>query len=314
MVLNELALARQAENVHEARDRMTLFVLTLIAAIHAGAERALRSLLPIDAVELAPGYSVAQWRNDPHVEREQRSFLRSLSSKAPFLTATDDATIVDRSDRSEFRFEGRIASGLGAAFILDALSVSLASEGCWDRDRLPVTFLYLEDSEELSEESVEVLHACRPEHSRAHRDWLSGRTELVRNGKELWERREQLFPSLCFCEAVADQLAQVGTGDPLLRQIWKRLGELESYFRDWDGARFESETIPMKITLESQSTLGRYAEERTILCPDGIRRTFAWHGRLTPGAWRLYFAPDPASRKAFIGYIGRKPSGALFPT
>jgi hypothetical protein len=314
MVLNDLCVARQAANLHEARERMALFVLTLVNATHAGAERSLRCLHPIDATEIAPGYPVARWRNDSQVEKEQRTYLSSLLSKSPLLTGADEAGILERGNRSEFLFDGRVALGLGAAILLDALAVSFASEGCWDCDRLLVACMFLDDQEELEEESIEVFHASRPEHTETHQDWLSGRSMPVRDGWDLWLRREQLFPSLCFCEAVAAQLAPLSGGDPLVRQIWKRLGELDRYFSEWDGTRFAPEAIPMKITPESASTLERYKEERSILCPDGARRTFSWHGRLTPGVWRLYFEPDPPSRKAFIGYIGRKPPGTLYST
>ena len=313
-MLNDLCVAQQAATLHKARERMALFVLTLVTATRAGAERSLRCLHPIDAMEIAPEYPVARWRNDPQVEREQQSFLRSLLSKSPLLTGADETGIVEQSDRSEFRFQGRDAPGLGAAFLLDALAVSFASESCWDCDRLLVECAYLDEREELNQERVEVRHASRPEHIERHKGWLSGPALPVRDGREIWLHREALFPSLQFCEAVAGQLAPLKAGDPLVRQILKRLGELERYFSTWDGARFLPDAIPMRITPESSSTIERYENERSILCPDGAWRTFSWHGRLTPGAWRLYFEPDPPSRKAFIGYIGRKPPGTLYPT
>ncbi len=314
LVLNDLCVARQASDLHEAREWMTVFVLTLVAAVRAGAERSLRCLHPIDSIEIGPSYPVARWRNDSQVEREQRSYLNSLLSKTPLLTGADKAGVLERSDRSEFLFEGRVAPGLGTAFLLDAMAISFTSEACWESDRLLVDCTFLDDRGVLDEESVEVLHASRPEHVATHQDWLSGRTVPIQDGEDLWLRREQLFPSLVFCEAVADQLAPLSTGDPLFRQIAKRLGELERYFSNWDGTRFVPEAIPMKISPESAPTLERYAEERSILCPDGARRLFSWHGRLTPGVWRLYFEPDPPTRKAFVGYIGRKPPGALYPT
>jgi hypothetical protein len=100
----------------------------------------------------------------------------------------------------------------------------------------------------------------------------------------------------------------------MLRQVAKRLGELERYFAGWNGGAFDPRALPMKVTTEHEATLQQYAEERTFVCPDGQKRLFHWHARMTPGAWRLYFDPDPESRRAIVGYIGKKPAGARYAT
>jgi hypothetical protein len=70
----------------------------------------------------------------------------------------------------------------------------------------------------------------------------------------------------------------------------------------------------MKISPESDSTLRQYETEHSFVCPDGVRRLFSWHGRLTPGAWRIYFLPAPVTDRIVIGYIGKKLPGVLYPT
>ncbi len=313
LVLNELSLEQPAESALVARERMSLLIATLVAAVQAGAARALRTTEDFNSTLLAPGYLLAQWRNDPQAGQEERSYFRSIQSKAPYLRPEDGIELVDRADRIELYFGKRKALGLGAAFLLEALAVSLSSEACWESTRLSLRCLFLSDQGNLEEESAEVSHACRTNHVSVHLDWLAGRDLPVRSGRELWERREQLFPSLVFCESVAHQLADAREGHPLFRQIWKRLHELDRSFRGWDGSHFDPSVLPMKITGESPSTLDRYSEDRTFLCPDGEYRLFVLHTRLTPGAWRIYFFPHPETRKNFVGYIGKKPPSTLYP-
>src|SRR5262249_55399681 len=110
------------------------------------------------------------------------------------------------------------------------------------------------------------------------------------------------------------QLAGLAGGDPLLAQIYKRIGIIDQYFRSWTGVGFDPSQIATKVSPDSQISLERFKEDRKVLCPDGQWRVFSWHVRITPRAWGLYFEPDPASRKAWIGYIGRNPPSVSDPT
>ncbi|HWS85247.1 MAG TPA: hypothetical protein VN207_13415 [Ktedonobacteraceae bacterium] len=87
--------------------------------------------------------------------------------------------------------------------------------------------------------------------------------------------------------------------------IQKKLQELDSFCVDWLDGPFDPQKIAGKITNESQATLHTHGKERTFLCPDGEKRLFSWHMRLTPGAWRIYFHPTTYEQELIIGYIGR---------
>jgi len=314
LILNELSLLQLATGIYSSRERMKALVDTILEAVRAGALRSLRSPGPIDATLLTQGYSIAQWRNDPQVDREQRSYFRTLQTKSPYLSEADGAALLDKHSRSEFRFRGQTATGLGTALLLDALSLSLTSDLCWDLDRVLLHCSYLDEDADLTEEPEEVRHASRPFHIAAHADWLSGRDIPIRDGLDLWSRRETLFPSLVFCSTVEAQLASLDGGHPLLGQIGKRLELLERFFKGWAEGGFDPARLPMKVTPDSAATLERFAADRLVLCPDGEWRLFSWHARMTPGAWRLYFEPDAASRRAFIGYVGKKPPSVRDPT
>ena len=126
----------------------------------------------------------------------------------------------------------------------------------------------------------------------------------VDSGSDLWKRREELFPSLQFCETAGEQIQALPSGNPMLRPIMKRLSEFENFCKNWHEGPFDPQEITGRVTLESQVTLERFGQERTFRCPDGNERIFSWHARLTPGAWRVYFYPLEDKRQLIIGYFG----------
>ena len=136
----------------------------------------------------------------------------------------------------------------------------------------------------------------------------------VRSGHDLWDRRVWLFPSLIFCENVRREIQGLQVGDPLLKQVVKRLLEIQNYCRGWNVGPFNPADLPFKITGESEATMNQYSAERTFVVPDNnIALIFKLHGRLTPHTWRIYFEPvRPGSM--YIGYIGPKLPTVEYPT
>jgi len=131
MVLNELSLQTPAPDIPTARERMSELIKTLRRATASGVKRILRTNSNINSLELAPGYPVARWRNDPESDREETRFFRTLTAKAPFW---EDAAkeIKEQFELSEVFYQGEQAMGLTFAFVSDALAVSLLSESKWD--------------------------------------------------------------------------------------------------------------------------------------------------------------------------------------
>jgi hypothetical protein len=307
MVLNELSLRTPAPDIPTARQWMTELIQTLRKASSSGVKRVVRTQDDINIIELAPGYPLAKWRNDPSVIREERSFFRLLTTKAPFWTDVV-AEIKNDFDLSEVLYQGEVASGLGFAFVSDSLAVSLCSEAIWNCSYLILDITQLDENDELIEEQVEIIHASRSEHIKEHNNWIQDRIRTsVRDGVDLWQRRDELFPHLEFCESVEAQICSLLAGYPMLTQVKKRLFELEEAAKSWTSGYFDLETIPTKTTPESDSRLDKFKNKLTIQCPDRQSRLFSLHLRMTPGAWRLYFFPlSEDTRKIIVGYVGQK--------
>ncbi|MEO8890013.1 MAG: hypothetical protein ABI417_00510, partial [Coleofasciculaceae cyanobacterium] len=284
-----------------AQQWMSELISTVRQATTNGVKRVLRTSDDINTIELAPNYSVARWRNDQTVNREERSFFRTLTSKAPFWTDVTEK-IKNDFDLSEVWHQGEQAGGLGFAVVIDALTVSLISKSCWDCSHLELEVRRLDENEDLIDERLEIVHASRSNHIQQHTSWINNRIRSkVTDGLELWSRKDELFPNLILCEAVAVQLQSISSEK--LQLVKNRLSELEDYCKSWTNEAFEPKSL-RNVSPESQVTLQnpKYSKERTFLCPDGKERVFSWHAKLSFG-WRIYFLPNE-QRQMIIGYVG----------
>lgn len=309
MVLNELSLRSPANDVYVARQRMSVLIQTVVVATKHGVKRILRTHSNLDAEELAPNYPVARWRNDSKVDRELQRFFRTLVTKSPFLEDVADPGILHSVGLSEFLHGEDQAIGLGVAYWLEALAISLRSDSRWYGSRVQLKVVQMDDNEEMTHTIEEVVHASSSDHISEHLDWINERLRKdillsVRDGMTIWERKKDWFPNLYFCKQIEEQMQALSRGNLLLMPIMKRLHELEDFCNVWYEGPFDHNKMLSKATNESEATIEMYGNERTFLCHDGAFRVFRWHVRLTPGAWRLYFYPLPEERKLIIGYIG----------
>lgn len=305
MVLNELSLRTLAADIPTARQWMSVFIQTLRQATSSGVKRVVRTQDNINSIQLAPQYPLAKWRNDPQVNREEQRFFRLLTTKVPFWTDVAE-DIKSKFDLSDIFYRGNVAPGLGFAWVSDSLAVSLLSEPMWNDSYLTLEIIQLDENEDLIEEEVQVFHASGTHHIQEHISWIENRIRnSVRDGVDLWQRRDELFPYLEFCEVVEPQISSLRSGDPMLTQVKKRLFELEEAAQNWTEEAFNLESLPSKATPESQSRLQNFKNQLTIQCPDCQSRLFSLHLRMTPGAWRLYFFPSTPGT-ILIGYVGQK--------
>ena len=314
MVLNELSMFPLAKDVYTARLRMAKFIETLVVAVSLKVDRALRIEGDINVIELASGYRIASWRNDPEVDRDIRRYFRSLTTKAPYLQDVSNPEILDTYDLSDFFYSHEKAKGLGIAFLLDALAISFHSHSAWETSVLQLRFEQLRE-DEVVDDLILIKHASSKNHVLEHRDWIKKRAQMdIRSGADLWTHRESLYPHLHFCQAVATQLQALQYGDIHIKHIIKHLQILNEYCETWQGDAFSKQTIALDISTESQATLQQFSNERTFVCPDNVPRVFSWHSKVYFLNWRIYFYPIEQEKAIIIGYIGRHRATVKFPT
>lgn len=313
MVFNELSIDTPAENIQEARQWMAGFIDTIRSASVAGVNRVLRTHIDVNNTLLALEYPLARWRNDGDVDLEVIRYFRSLTSKYPPLE--DLPEIKNDMLAQDFFYQDRQSYGFGIAYLLESLSISLPSSADWNANMIDIQTQWLDDNGELVSKDIQIPHASNSLHIDELAGWIEDRLKVsVRNGEDLWNRREELFSNLIFCNHVVKRILPLQSGDPLFRQIVKRLYELQTYCSAWNEGAFAPDQLRFKATVESESTMRNYSKERTFNCQDGNEITFTWHGRMTPGAWRIYFDPTIGPGMMQIGYIGPKLPTVKYPT
>lgn len=306
MVLNELSLRHPAPDIPTARQWMSELIATIRAVKKQSSQSiSLEMQYDFHATQIAPNYPLRRWRNDHEVDREERRFIKALTTKFPFskeLTQPEIQDLENNQGNYEYRCQGESAIGLGVAYLLDLLPVSLLSEPCWDCSRLTVEVTGIDDDDETI-----IVHASRKAHVEEHANWIQSCTQVkVRDGIDLWQCKEDLFPHLQFCDAVEKQLQTLLANDPMLQSVKRRLWELENCSTNWTSGAFDFKTFLTNATPESDSRLKQFKTKLTVDCPDGESRLFSLHVSMTPGAWRLYFSTDLGPGQLIIGYIGPK--------
>lgn len=263
MVFNELSIDSPAATILEARQWMEGLIETVVSATAAGVNRVFRTHIDMNYTILAPGYPLAKWRNDNTVDIEARRYFRSLISQYPPLE--DLPGIGNDMLARDFFFDKRRSYGLGIAYLLESLAVSLPSEDIWDVHQIDIKTQWLEENGELISKKVQIPHASHSAHIGRLSGWISRRlTTGIEDGNDLWNRKEKLFPHLTFCEHVVKQIFPLHHGNPLFRQIVKRLFELQTYCSNWHHGAFLPDQLSFKVTVESEATLQKYGRERTF--------------------------------------------------
>ncbi len=308
MVLNELSHQIPASNIYIARGWISTLRKTIQAATGLGIQRVLRTGRVFYEIELGPNYFIATWLHDNEVDLDERRYFYTIITKCPYLEDSESPQSDDSIEVMEFYYSGQRADGFRYAYWINALALSFLSDSQWDRDIIDNISLQSIDPNTgnlLENQTVSVIHASKPEHVFTHQNWINKQIrESIRDGNDIWHRKDELYPNLLFCDALLIQLRSLHNSHPALRQVVKRLSELDAFCRNWQQGPFNPQSLSGNPRPESQATLKQYGKERTFLCPDSKQRIFTWHLNINPGNWRLYFFPLENEKKIIIGYIG----------
>jgi len=309
MIFNELSLRQPAPNRDTACQWMAGFVQTLLAARRRNLTT-LRSHAHFKEIMLSPDYPMQAWFADRQVDREHQRFVRSLSTRGTLIVPyTDDLdaddAIVAKKDYFLASFEDDEAVGLGYAYLFDGVAVSLPSESCWSASELTIAILE-DDTGESIESEAQIRHASDSQHmEHSHHLWVQKKLERsVLNGEDLHDKCGEWFPHLIFCDDARRQLCDIQSGALQLPRIIERLRELDAFCRNWTKSGFDGSEIH-NASYETTVTMQQYGSQREFVCPDSVTRTFEFHLKGLPNAWRIHIWPDVEKRQILIGYIGK---------
>ena len=320
LIFNDLSLRRPAPDTDTARHWMTEFVETLkTSAAHN--VTALRMRENFKNIMLCPKYPMGAWFGDQSVSRDERDFVLTYATQYSFIRPYDGDLHGDKefqSDKSLFegKFGDERAEGLGFAYLFKGLALSILSESCWDTHSIELECEELDpDTLEISKFRETLPHASRSWHiANFHASWIAKRIRIgVRSGLDLIENAVTLFPNLVFCSGAHKQISSLTESSLYLPKIVERMFELEELANAWVIGSFDYRQIH-NASPESPTTMNRFGDRRNFVCPDGQQRTFEWHLKGFPNAWRVHILADAREFRILIGYVGKHLSTASDPT
>ena len=203
----------------------------------------------------------------------------------------------------EYAFGGSVCFGLGYAYELELLAVSIRSSESLDTSWLELSRESLSDSDEpFLSDLVSVRHASRETHVSVHIDWLDRGDISKLSADEVWLHRARLFGRINFLDRVQDDLRKMDARS--LGAVKSRLTELQIALETWDTETTAEPSWLSKITPESESRI------QSGVCDfrdtDGLTRTFSKHARYTPGAGRIHFRLVRTTGRIVVAYVGAK--------
>ncbi len=319
-VLNELSVAPAGA---AAEERLAALTSTLRSLDDVGLARVLRRTR--DALERhVDGEMTLREALLKHPQREQRTFLLGRLSKAPFVEEMHR----DREAAVKSMIEGAVGTarchGAVFAYLTNAPAVSLSGHELWEADTIPLSLVRMrvvadEDSAPaaaLEQDEVAVLQVAKPEHVGRCAKILRERVlRAVSAGRELWERRGELFPRLDLGPDVEPQLGELNDAVEGFHLVVDALAKLDAALRTWTDGPLEP---GMRFSPESHSTLqhSTYGPMRDFRRVDGQTVRFTLHLKLFAGNRRIYFSAyrSEGLGRAHIGYVGPHLATMKYPT
>jgi hypothetical protein len=323
LVLNELSFqcwedlgsVYACTDVYTARALMDELIQTVRATSrYKSIAKALRTEAGFMNYLLAEGYSIAKWLSDPQVDRDSRTYLRNRGSIGFYIDDTL-AQVAEASDRTEVRVENRPGHGLCAAWLLNAICLSLASNEIWKTSSLNVRVGEIIDDGVFVEADRRLPHASIPEHFSDHVSWLT-RTQRakINSGSELLARSSTLFPSIEICGRAIKQISDLNGGEQYFDWLLDCLEVGDRLVANWLGGPFPHDQLPCKASGES-ATVWKSKDligQRYFKTLNGELLLFEFHMKANFHGIRIHYLPDFERKVLMIGYVGKHLPTALY--
>ncbi|CAL9435016.1 hypothetical protein [Streptomyces sp. enrichment culture] len=302
LFLNEKSWATTCD--HTRADAAMVDFVDVVRAVakEDPAETSLVSEDGLTSLEIAKDYPIGKWIGASPKNHARWLRLRALQNRSPVRSVYPAP---DADGHLEYRHEGEKVLGLGAAHFMDGIAVSLPVVPEWETPSVSLERRELVEldngSLEFEHETVDVRHVSSLPHVDEYRAWIR-ESSLARaaTGRQIWERRADLYPHLQFLPRTE---AQLGDLDPRwVLPVRGCLERLEAAAADWDPAMMHEPEWQTKVTPEGE-TRKRVCRFEDL---DGKVETFHLHARFTPGAGRIHLRPIGAEGKIRIAHIGSK--------
>ena len=223
--------------------------------------------------------TIEQWMET--LSQERKSLFKVIFSNKPLI----------RDIPPYYYFQGEGATGFAYAYENGLYSISY-NNTIWADPDYDIDMLTDDD-----ERVVNVKHITDDLFSEEDSIY-----ESLTHGRDLWERKEDIFSKLVFCGNTERQILSYGK-DKKLKTAYDKLKKLNEELESVEIEKFNYKDVGISISPESESTLNQFSAERTFQIPNTDRNeVFELH--IKTGEWRIYFYVDKETDKCYIGHIG----------
>ena len=297
MVLNHVSL--RSPDLHTALCWLKDLARGM-AQLGAIAQSNLRINIPAHEIRILPGCSL----NDAYQElrkagaRDEYVYFMKLITKYPLLIEVEPDVKNHFLACETKQMSPSEGEPLVLCAITDWIAVGFPSNCIWDSDRLTVDFNELLSDGSIKETSETIDNLARSEHAIiiCERDHLA--LLRVKNIRELWEKRGEVFPNLVFGPDV-----ELPSKFP--DATVKKLSALNKSAAEWRQIGGPIPCWKCKVTPESERVHKnkKLLDERRFMSQHGTRKLFEWHAPLGRGH-RIHLRFDAKTQEVEIGYIG----------
>ncbi len=312
LFLNELSTPLGAVTASAASKHLRGLVNSLRELRKITRDLILNTDTPLNAVQIGAGNTIASLRNSNDCV-EEGQFLKLLKDRAPLnyaidtLNGLDPAAVEFQLRPTDPIFEGKSPTALGLASHYNGVTLSFATHELWNHPFVGLERIRLDDkSDSILSDNVQAKNVCTPSHVNVHAsDILKAVTPEIRDGKDLWSRRADLFPDLLFIPRVRGQIERLLSGDRVFSSALSRLKELQAATAEWIEKGTKTPSFPFYCRPESEGRINdglvNFTDE------NGTTRTFSLHADFGPAEGRLHFIilSDP-KKHILVGHVDRK--------
>jgi len=297
LVFNEISVSQSAVDQHTVNVALDTFMSVYVELQRQSSNISRSVIVPFDInfLQIAPNYTVAQWRNsriDKDVKMCFLGFCEHMHIEKP--SVEDFLCYTSREDQGE---------GVQLAIEINAPLLSFSFQDYW---RSPQISCQICESLSGNITSEKLLNFSTNDNLAENGEWIKSQSKKVlqeiRTSEQLLSRLSEVYPSLEFIENALKQITH-DLKPRMIPNVTQKLSELEAYFFNWDGGEFRMDAFPKRtISPESNQTLERFKDEHSFLY-NGRKTLVSLHMRYTnetgiPG--RIYFYPDHDTKKCAI--------------
>ena len=272
------------------------FFLILNYLIDKGYYTSIRSIVDIKSLDIVKGINLQKLLGEIR-DRDMKRRVTSLFTNQIIPFEYPISTTGEELGLLEYRYLDERVDEIGYADIFQTLLISFNSSEKWDKDRLNLKKIILEESGDYTEREVEIYNTSRVEHLESNLEIFekidNEKIEsLVKNFKETYR---VIFKKLEFGIDVIKNIEYLDKR--VLRDAIAILYQLEIG---------KKELTDFKCSGESESVMNNpeLKERRKFKMENGEEYYMFQHIKNLPNGNRIYFHKK-SDEKIYIGYIGK---------